>query len=386
MKSIMLGMAILFFNSFFAQSTFLDSISSRLLNENRKIRVYLPESFNRSEHKTYPLILTLDGEYMFHSIVGSAELLLFGNEIPEVVIVGIDQNHRNKTYKKPREIDCKYDYKTGLPVEKAIAFKKFILKELIPYLETKYRIGKFRTVCGHSFTANYINYFLLEKELPFDAFIAISPYIPEPFEKKLYKALDKKTDWLFYYLSTGENDFPQHRESILKLNNSLFGRILSAKFKYKFDDFDKETHLSLVGRSMPFALRNVFSIYAPIRYKTVKYQKEILNYLLQKYNRIQKIYDIKLKIRPWDLSVASEIALKNNEWVSIKKLGDLTVSLYPDISDGYALLAQYEEKESNYQKALELYQKAYDRLRIKNIMKKISYDENIKRIKEKLRE
>jgi len=67
-------------------------------------------------------------------------------------------------------------------------------------------------------------------------------------------------------------------------------------------------------------------------------------------------------------------------------LGDLTVSLYPDISDGYALLAQYEEKESNYQKALELYQKAYDRLRIKNIMKKISYDENIKRIKEKLRE
>ena len=43
-----------------------DTILSKYLNEKRSIEIQLPRSYNTESDKKYPLILVLDGEYMFN--------------------------------------------------------------------------------------------------------------------------------------------------------------------------------------------------------------------------------------------------------------------------------------------------------------------------------
>ncbi len=373
----------LFSGSVFAQTTFLDTITSDFLNENRKLRIHLPKTFNKSDNKTYPLILTMDGEYMFYNIIGNTELLLVTDKIPEVVVVGINQNYADTNQTFARYNDCNYDSKTGLPIKKGIVFFKFITNELIPYLETNYKIGKFKTICGHSFTANYINYFLLDEKPLFNGYISISPYIPKPLVKNLYKELEENNDWLFYYLSTSENDLSGHKSSIQELDSLLFRKITNHKFQYTFNNFDKETHFSLVSRCLPLAIKSVFSIYAPIRDEEIEQEKELVNFLLKKYDKIQKIYGINLAIREDDLTAISWVAEDNEDWTSLKKIGKLTVSLFPDIADGYYMLALCEEKASHLETALILYKKGYSKLG-KEVLNKSDFYEDIERIEKLL--
>ena len=120
-----------------AQTTLTESFYSKSMEEDRTIRVYLPQSFEKSENNSYNLILTLDGEYLFYATIGNTEFLASKGLgfIPGVIVVGIDQNYENEDGYEARQNDCDYNKKTGLPEKKGIKFFTFITDELLPYLE-----------------------------------------------------------------------------------------------------------------------------------------------------------------------------------------------------------------------------------------------------------
>ena len=68
-----------------------DTIKSNFLNERRAIEIQLPRSYETDVMKNYPLIIVMDGDYMFNLVSGSVDYLSFWGDIPENLVVGISQ-------------------------------------------------------------------------------------------------------------------------------------------------------------------------------------------------------------------------------------------------------------------------------------------------------
>src|SRR5690554_6879973 len=149
---------------------------SKFLDEKREINIHIPQSYEEGDDN-YPVIYALDGEYTKLTLNATVDYYNFWDKTPECIVVSINQNYADSAKNNfKRWDDCSYSWKTGLINEKGQKFKDFMIQELIPFIDAEYRTTKFRTIVGHSFTANFVNYFLFDKTPKFSAYISISPY------------------------------------------------------------------------------------------------------------------------------------------------------------------------------------------------------------------
>jgi predicted alpha/beta superfamily hydrolase len=351
-------------NTMFAQTTTSLTFHSETLNENRNIRIHLPKSFDSTDNIKYPLTLVLDGEYLFYSIMGVGEVLTTRKIMPETIVVGIDQNYIVKDPYSARWFDCSYDYKTGEMKEKGIKFKTFIENELLPFLTKTYKIAKFKTIAGHSFTANYINYFL--DSSMFNGFIAISPYIPESLEENIKNSIEKADKNIYYYLCTGENDLSGHIPQIKKQDSTIFSQSKNPNFHYDFKDYKGESHMSLTVRGISDALSLMYSDFSPIYTldldSVLIKENDLISYLINRYNNIETTYGISIPFREDDITSISWIIEEQENWDKLKQIGEIEIDLYPESVYGYFMLALSEEKKHNLPIALEYYKKGYAKL------------------------
>ena len=98
-----------------------EEVFSPKLNEKREITIGLPPSYLTNPNKKYPLLIVLDGDYLFDPFQGALNYGAYWDDLPEVILVGINQNKNNE-----RETDCTIDQSTGLPDEKGNQFFEFI--------------------------------------------------------------------------------------------------------------------------------------------------------------------------------------------------------------------------------------------------------------------
>ena len=117
----------------------------------------MPRGYTNDTDKNYPLFIVLDGDYMFEAVAGNVDYYSYWEDMPEAIVVGINQVDK-------RYDDCMYSGQNSLPIETGANFFEFIGTELIPYIQNKYRIGNFRVAVGHGETANFINYYFVERE------------------------------------------------------------------------------------------------------------------------------------------------------------------------------------------------------------------------------
>lgn len=351
-------------HSLFSQTTSSFIFHSEILNEDRNIRIHLPKSFDSDDDVQYPLILALDGEYLFYSIMGTGEVLTMREIIPESIIVGIDQNYMAREPYSARWIDCSYDYNTGKPDKDGLQFKAFIDNELVPFLEKKYKAGKFKTMAGHSYTANYINYFL--DSSVFSGFIAVSPYIPASLEESVAQSIIKADKNIYYFLCTGDGDLSGHISQIKKQDSVLFSPSKNSRFHYAFKDYDGESHMSLTVRSISDALSLVYSDFAPVYTQHMDSvlirEKHLTSWLIQRYENMKVIYGISIPYREDDITSVAWIIEEQEDWDELQKIGKMQVELYPESVYGYYMIALSEEKKNNLPLALEYYRKGYAKL------------------------
>lgn len=78
------------------------TLSSKVLMEDRKVNVYIPESYNDNVEKRYPVIYLLDGgiEEDFIHIVGLARFNSqpWVGRLPEAIVVGIENVNRRRDF------------------------------------------------------------------------------------------------------------------------------------------------------------------------------------------------------------------------------------------------------------------------------------------------
>ena len=143
------------------------TIQSAILNEDRKVLVHLPASYDTSA-KSYPVLYLLDGTPGFLlEMTAITNRLRSDRNAPEMIIVAIVNTNRDRDM---MPVVAK-DY-PGPP--RAEAFLGFLEKELIPNIEKTYRTTQPRILQGKSLSGLFTIYALLARPTLFNAYVACS--------------------------------------------------------------------------------------------------------------------------------------------------------------------------------------------------------------------
>lgn len=355
MKRILYLLVIFFSAQFIAAQITYKNFNSEKLGEAREIKIQLPRSYVSGD-KSYPIIVVLDGDYMFEIVAGNVEYAAYWEDIPEAIVVGINQFDK-------RESDTMYSEQNSLPIEKGEAFFDFIGQELIPYIEKTYRTEKFKVAVGHGITANFINYYLF-KEIPlFNAYISLSPELAPDMQIFLTERLPNIPTKTFYYLATSNNDIKGIKIKTEALNTAIKG-IENKNVLSTFDNFDGPTHYSLPAHAIPKALESIFFVFKPIsmeEYKEtiLKLETSPVDYLTEKYEMIEDLFGIKKPILVNDFRAIAAAIKKSKKFEYFEPLGKLARKQYPNTLLGNYYLGRFYEETGNTKKAMKTYQSAY---------------------------
>ncbi|MGZ0015880.1 alpha/beta hydrolase [Yeosuana sp. AK3] len=346
---------LLSFNFFQAQVVY-ESFESVKLGETRALKIQLPRGYNDNDKTTYPLFVVFDGDYMFEAVAGNVDYFSYWEDMPEAIVVGINQVDK-------RFDDCLYSEQNSLPIETGANFFEFIGAELIPYIQSKYKIGNFKVAVGHGETANFINYYLLKQQPIFQAYIVISPELAPKMNTFLTERLEKFESKTFYYLATSTHDIPSIKKDLEELNTSL-SAIDNKSLYYYFNTFERASHYSLPTHAIPSAIENIFSVFQPIskdEYKEniLKLETSPVEYLVEKYQTIETLFGLKKQILINDFKAIEAAIEKNEDFQYFEALGKLAREEYPDTLLGNYYLARFYEESGEPKKAMRTYQSGY---------------------------
>ena len=145
----------------------LRRMKSVILNEDRKVVVHLPASYDTSG-QSYPVLYLLDGTqaFLLEMIAVTNRLRNDGNA-PEMIIVAIENTNRDRDMMPVVAKDF-----PGPP--RAEAFLGFLEKELVPDIEKAYRTAQPGILQGKSLSGLFAVYALLARPTVFNAYVACS--------------------------------------------------------------------------------------------------------------------------------------------------------------------------------------------------------------------
>ena len=172
------------------QNRIVDSIFSKTLNENRDFWVRLPDNFQPDNDEKYAVIYLMDG-FSLESSLEAVYDNYWGHYLPHMILVGIS-NRSNRT----RDLTTsQIKMRRGIAMDNetggAETFTKFMEKELIPYIDSKYPTSGYRTLIGHSYAGLFTINILINHKHLFQNYIAIDPSLDWDDQKLLKEAKEK---------------------------------------------------------------------------------------------------------------------------------------------------------------------------------------------------
>jgi len=155
-----------------------DSIYSKILNEERKIWVHMPDTSGNGLYskKKYPVVFLLDGDQFFYATVGTLQFLSEANRVcPEMILVGITNTDRMRDLTPWHDTTVPKDSDLVRSSGGGERFTAFLEKELIPYIEANYPTAPYRMLIGHSLGGLLVLNTLINHTEMFNSYVAIDP-------------------------------------------------------------------------------------------------------------------------------------------------------------------------------------------------------------------
>jgi predicted alpha/beta superfamily hydrolase len=256
---------IIFFGAFFvlANTTFgqdqkpfvlgiVDKIQSAELGETRTLNIYLPEGYSPDSSTTYPVIYLLDGSANedFIHIVGIVQFLTMIQAMPKSIVVGIANVDRKRDFTFPTTIaQDKKDYPT---TGSSAKFITFIEKELQPFIQTKYKTNKIKTIIGQSLGGLLSTEILFKKPDLFDNYFIVSPSLWWDNESLLKLApalLEKQNDrHINIFISVGNEG--KQMEGDAKQLVQILQSSGKKNLQIDFVPLPDENHLTILHKSI----------------------------------------------------------------------------------------------------------------------------------------
>lgn len=362
----------------------IDSISSKVLNEQRKIWIHLPRSvqYKGFSAQKYPVVYLLDGDAHFSSVVGMIEELseINGNTIcPEMIVVGIPNTNRTRDLTPTHsDIDLPFVNK-GLSEQSGGGekFTEFLKKELIPYIDSKYPTAPYKTLIGHSFGGlTVMNIFTNHTNL-FNSYVAIDPSMwwdHEKFLKETTKTLATKNlanvSLFLGVANTMEDDMDllkvrkdtsiitKHIRSALDLNDFL-SQNKKSNLQYQYKYYQDDNHSSIPLIATYDALRFLFA-FNQLKLsigEQMNFNKAVFTKIEKHYENVSKHLGYKVNIPEQVVNVYGYQALSQKDNDLAGYLFKLNVLNYPESPNTYDSLGDFYEANGDKKNAIANYQK-----------------------------
>lgn len=192
-------------------------VESAFTEQRYHLFVRLPEDYAESK-ATYPVVYLLDGGWLYPLISGYYKYLKEGDEVPEMIIVGISYgtddfragNHRSTDYTAPT---AEREYWGG-----ASKFQKALAEEIVPLVESAYRTREDRRILfGQSIGGQFVLYTALTSPRSFWGYIASNPALHRNLPYFLERhddpeaAMDARV-----FVASGSDDDATFREPAVK--------------------------------------------------------------------------------------------------------------------------------------------------------------------------
>lgn len=337
---------------------------SDTLNENREYWISLPESYHteKTTHKTYPLLLLLDGQAHFRAISGMVHYMSTGyngnREIPEMIVVGIQNVNRQRDFTPDKVITRRPNDSGG-----GEQFIHFLEKELIPILDSTYRTVPYRILYGHSLGGLLATHTYMKERTLFNAFIAIDPSMgtwdAQTMDDKLEKVTPQSFNRFIYIASANwKKRNLRNRDRHLRLFDALNSKCpgtLPASISY----FENEDHGSVPIIAFHDGMSAIFAGYG-VSYREIERKEDLLAHFQVISDRLSYPF-----LPPEALANRIGYRLLNHSSSDIRKealdIFRLNCQFYPNsynafdsLGNAYETLGETEKAISNYTRSIQL--------------------------------
>lgn len=150
------------------------TISSKILNEDRIITVWIPDTY-KNNVDSLPVMYMLDGGIKedFPHVANTLSELITAKKIQPIILVGIENTQRRRDLTGPTNV--KTDKEIAPVVGGSAVFRQFIKDELIPKINASYRTNSKKGIIGESVAGLFVTETFLTAPDLFDFYIAFDP-------------------------------------------------------------------------------------------------------------------------------------------------------------------------------------------------------------------
>jgi predicted alpha/beta superfamily hydrolase len=168
----------------------IDTVFSEVLDESREFWVRFPENYNPNSSTKYPVVYLLDG-FSLKENLKAVYNNYWGHYLPHMILIGVSNKKNRIRDLTTSQIKMRRGRTMNNDTGGAKNFTKFIEKELIPYIDSKYPTTPYRTLIGHSYAGLFTLNILINHQHIFENYIAIDPSIEWDNQQLLKEAKQK---------------------------------------------------------------------------------------------------------------------------------------------------------------------------------------------------
>lgn len=270
--------AFAFFSPQFEQVNSLGELNvlhSAALKQQRSVQIYLPPTYHQSD-KQYPVLYVLDGQWHFTNAVAIQHALKVPSVLPEMIIVGI-VNHKTK--------------RRSMLGSQAQAFKQYLMQELIPFIDKKYRTSNERLIFGWEMGAFFASDIFFSKKMHFNgAILASGGEASKEAIEQFNQTHGASTKYLYIAGSQKDVYSIDHTE-MLASNLSTFAK---GNLSWKYQLFNDETHGSLPYVAMYQGLMHYYNNFASLSFASIEQYVELggMDYLSRYFSQRGKRFGL----------------------------------------------------------------------------------------------
>jgi hypothetical protein len=243
-------------------------IESKFVGDKFLIQCYIPKQITIPTD-SLPIIFVLDADMSFGLVYDIVRLLSWSKELPNASVIGISYGtgilnwwlKRSRDYLPSKDTSKVWgDWPLAGGAEN---FKKFIEKELFPFLETEFKLeGSSKTIIGLSFGGLFCTDVLFSKPELFDNYIILGPALrwnnKEIFNQESKFAKTHKTLRANVYTSIGNLDDDDIKKPWIEFIDQINSRNYEGLILNTWV-IENETHLSMLPAAVTRGLKSILT-------------------------------------------------------------------------------------------------------------------------------
>jgi tetratricopeptide (TPR) repeat protein len=326
-------------------------IHSRILDEDRTLLVNLPRGYEATAIG-YPVIYILYGGQVRNYFAEALHIttLLSSTRMPPVILVGIANTERYRDY-------LPFD-REGNPAG-ADRFLRFMVEELMPFVEADYRTADFRILVGPQAGGTFGLYTLTERPETFDAYILNNPFrylVQRDYLIEKVRTLLAGRERLdnFLYVIAEDSDFPEALEYMPRLEE-VMSADAPAELEWNIEVVEENGDF-LAPSGLREGLTLLFDAYEFPVDVGVASLADIEAY----YAELSERYGYEVAIPDMVLTMQSDNLAESGRVDEAIEMLEHLVELYPHSLNGWWRLAGIYRERGEIERALHYYRKCLE--------------------------